>query len=401
MKKSSATPDLSLLSLKSEPTSATLWEVLARPDTKNSKDPECNHHGPQTDVSDPTNCAQEGYLMCRNDLPVIPGQAGTARSMLGKPITVETEEGPRVFTALSPRTEATHGFRMRKFEEGNEVWLKLYFDNLCFQGYDTIIDKNGKQKEVDRGVLYWKFNQSLIQWTDWYYLDKEEAPDRRASEKEKEAYVLAKAAGKIPLNRGLLFVRYFGTEAEKKAVDMPYAGVFGGEYLYITLVCATGNKGYGRKLMQMAHSLAGELGIPTVVLATLPDPNTAGFYLMKMGYKFASRYGVYIDVSEWIVRNPDPKKQGQMMFVPDNDVTDNLEKMLRDAVQERVEDDGDRQARNKRRAREQAGGEGAESLQPSKRYTKTDGDERDAPATLPRVPFNLGALISRLTMGWF
>jgi len=395
MKKISTLPDLSLLKLNIEPTTATLWDVLARPDTKNSKDPDCHRHGPQTDIDDPTNCAQEGYLMCRNDIPVFPGRAGTARSKLGTPLTVLTPDGPRTLGALTPRTEATADFRMKRFEQTNEVWVNAYFNNLCFQGYDTIIDDNGKEKTVDRGILYWKFKKSMIEWTDWYYLDKEEAPDRRATKEEKEAYALAKAAGKVPLNRGLLFVRYFGSEAEKKAVDMPYAGVFGGEYLYITLVCATGTKGYGEKLMQMAHSLAGELGITTVVLATLPDPNTSGFYLMKMGYKFASRLGGYIDVSEWIVPNPDPKKQGQMMFVPEMDVTDDLETMLRDAVQERVEDDEGREVRNKRHVEEQAEDDNAESLQPAEKYTR-----RDAPAVLPRIPWSLSALITRLTMGY-
>tara|TARA_B110001450_G_scaffold32672_1_gene28315 strand:+ start:2537 stop:3709 length:1173 start_codon:yes stop_codon:yes gene_type:complete len=390
MKKSSALPDLSLLSLKPEPTSATLWEVLARPDVKNSKDPNCERHGPQTNVDDPTNCAQEGYLMCRNDIPVFPGRAGTAPSKLGESVKVETEDGLRVLKALPSRTKAKQQIRMRNFEQANEVWVNSYFNKLCVQGQDTIIDDNGKTKEVDRGILYEKFKESLIEWTDWYYLDKEEVLGRRDTVEKKNAYNTDKAAGKTPLNRGLLFVRYFGTEAEKEEAHMPSVGVFDGEYLYVTLVCANGSKGYGRKLMEMAHSLAGELGVSTVVLATLPDPNTAGFYLMKMGYKFASRHGSYIDVKEWI--EPNPEKPDQMKFVPDKNVTDDLEEMLRDVVHERVKDDGDSSKRNKRSAEHDS----TRLLQRDEKYAKIDGgeEEKESAATM-------GTPISRFTFGNF
>ena len=402
MKKSSALPDLSLLSLKPEPTSATLWEVLAHPDVQNSKDPNCERHGPQTNVDDPTNCAQEGYLMCRNDIPVFPGRAGTAPSKLGESVEVKTEDGRRVLKALPSRTKAKQ-IRMRNFEQANEVWVKSYFNKLCVQGQDTIIDDNGETKEVDRGILYEKFKESLIEWTDWYYLDKEEVLGRRDTVEKKNAYNTDKKAGKIPLDRGLLFVRYFGTKDEKEEAHMPSVGVFHGEYLYVTLVCANGSKGYGRKLMEMAHSLAGKLGVSTVVLATLPDPNTAGFYLMKMGYKFASRHGSYIDVKEWI--EPNPEKPDQMKFVPDKDVTNDLEEKLREVVQARVENDGDSLKGSKRSAEQ----DNTLLLQRAEKYAKTDGGEKeeegeatmDTPVVFPRIPWSLYGLISRFTFGNF
>tara|TARA_B110001452_G_scaffold51314_2_gene39199 strand:- start:4494 stop:5708 length:1215 start_codon:yes stop_codon:yes gene_type:complete len=404
MKKISTLPDLSLLKLNIEPTTATLWDVLARPDTKNSKDPDCHRHGPQTDIDDPTNCAQEGYLMCRSDLPTVPGRSRAARDLQGQAVTVMTEEGQREFLSLPPRAEKTQEFRMKRFEEINEVWINSYFNNLCLQGYDIVLDANGREKKVDRGILYWKFKKSMIEWTDWYYLDKEQRPDRRSSVEEKEAYARAKEEGKVALNRGVLFMRYFGTEAEKAADHMPHAGVFSRPYLYVTLVCANGSKGYGEKLMKMAHALAGELGVDTIVLATLPDPNTAGFYLMKMGYKFASRLGGYIDVSEWIIPHPD--KEDKMLFVPGMDVQDKLESMLREAVRERVEDDDDRRVRNKRRAEERAEDDNSEFLQPEQKFTRTEGTEEegekmDTPATLPRVRWSLSGLISRLVNGYF
>jgi hypothetical protein len=404
MKKISALPDLSLLKLNTEPTTATLWDVLSRPDTKNSKDPDCYRHGNQTDIDDPTNCAQEGYLMCRRDLSTVPGWSSAARDLQGQSVTVMTEEGQREFLSLPPRTEKTHEFRMKRFEEINELWINSYFNNLCLQGHDTVLDAKGREKKVDRGVLYCKFRESMIKWTDWYYLDKEQWPDRRSSVEEKKAYDRAKEEGKVALNRGVLFMRYFGTEAEKAADHMPHAGVFSRPYLYVTLVCANGSKGYGEKLMKMAHALAGELRIDTIVLATLPDPNTAGFYLMKMGYKFASRLGGFIDVSEWII--PHPSKEGKMLFVPDMDVQDKLESMLREAVRERVEDDGDRRVRNKRRAEERAEDDNSESLQPEEKFTRTEGNEEgneemDTPAKLTLVPWSLSALVSRLFNGYF
>jgi hypothetical protein len=371
-------PDLTLLKLNTEPTNASLWEVLARPDTKNSKDIKCQRHGPQTEHDDPTNCAQEGYLMCRSGLPAVGGPA-SARESLGKDVMVETDEGQRVFSALPPRTEKAHKVRNRRFEEINELWMKDHFDRLCYQGYDSVFDENGKEKKIDRGVLYSKFKASLVEWTDWCYLDKEDTPGRRASPQDKAAYLLAKGDGRVPLNRGLIFVRYFGTDEEKKAVGMPHSGIFGPSYMYITLVCASGTKGYGEKLMRMAHALAGTLGVDTVVLATLPDPNTAGFYLMKMQYKFASRHGHYIDVSEWITYN-----DGKGRFEPDKDVEDGqLESsVLRDAVMGRAENDNGKQLRN------------------NKRHAEED-DEVGPPAKLPRVPWSLSGLISRLTLGYF
>ena len=307
-------PNLSLL----KSTEGSLWQLLANPNTKNSKDPDCSKHGPQTETDDPENCAQEGYLMCRNNLPIVDGRSNAARDRMGQTVTVQTEDGPINVLALPPRTESTNNSRRKIFEAQNEFWNRVYFNGLCYQGYETVTDKDGNQTRVNVGVVYSKFKESLIEWTDWYYLDKETSPGRRATPEELAAYELAKSRGTVPRNRGLLFLRYFGTATEKAAEHMPHLGVFERPYLYVTLVCASGTKGYGEKLMNLAHSVAGALGIDTVVLATLPDPNTAGFYLMKMGYQFASRDGEFIDVRDWIV--PHPTQAGKLLFDPEMDV---------------------------------------------------------------------------------
>jgi len=273
-------PDLGRLSLRAPslapapaPTDATVFEHLVALQSGKSKG--CNKHQPRMpdpkrdqaayDQAAEGNCAIDGYLMYR---PVAPDPAAPpppAGSYLGRPLPVTMPDGStEVFFPLGKRTTSNKA-RRYKFWYDHSKWVEQVFGRVCNRGKDA--------QGNDLGTVdWWGYQEDLVDATDWYHLDPEE--------------------------RGHLFIQLLDTPEFKEATHMPTAGMFGGRYLYIALICAAAGTGLGKRLMAMAEAACRALGCTGIALATLS--NSAEFYLSQ-GFQFMSREeGRPIDVRPWL-----------------------------------------------------------------------------------------------------
>lgn len=283
-------PSLCDLSLYTQPVNATLFDQLIQKD--GSKKSTCWFHSEDPAYEDENeNCAIEGYLMVKNDLPE---PASGVNFSFGNDIEVETPEGLRPMRALLNR-ESLQEQRYNELVKRHEYYMKNVFDKRCVRGETQDVDKegnpkfkNGKPVMRPFGITFENFKADLAKYTDWYFIDEWPKPPRTRNTEQEEK----------PHHRGHLFVRLYDTEEVKKQDAMPHDGVCEAPYVFIILVCSSGSKGFGTYLMDMAYKLAYKLGCKTIALASLS--NAAGFYY-KQGFRFASRGGEIIDLkgTEW------------------------------------------------------------------------------------------------------
>ena len=274
-------PSLCDLSLYTQPVNATLFDHLI--EKHGGKKSTCWFHSEDPDHEDEnTNCAIEGYLMVKNDLPEPESEV---KFQFGKDIEVTTREGEiRPMRALLDR-KSTQEQRLKELKNRHKHYMNNVFDKRCVRGVTHAVDKKGNPVIRPFGITFENFGADLAKYTDWYFIDEWPEPPRTRNTKQEEK----------SHHRGHLFVRLYDTKEIKEQDDMPHEGVCEAPYVFIILVCASGSKGFGTYLMDMAYELAYKLGCKTIALASLS--NAAGFYY-KQGFRFASRGGAIIDLKD-------------------------------------------------------------------------------------------------------
>lgn len=341
-------PNLSGLKLESTsvaPVSVSLYSFLARKDVKGAKDHDnCHYHQERLpDTATPEdyeqNCATEGYLMVkildtqpvgqvRTDLigqdlqamlPKYPGGEAEGKTF------VRTEATAKTLTAV-PRQTAERVLsvedRMAIFQTRENLnWIRTHWKGLCMRYKDEV--KNSKGTVIgyrETPVLYESYKDSLVELSDWYYIDRPEASLHT------DGSVSRPRASAGTSNRGLLFIKLLsGKQAEKTDAHLPYEGVFSGPYLYIVLVCAAGVPKFGGVLLEFAEQIALMLGVGKIVLSALS--NAAGVYYSK-GYRFATFKGMELDISRrsaWVVQGPGGK---QFLYGENDDPSVTIEDLL-------------------------------------------------------------------------
>ena len=293
-------PDLTRLTLHA-PIARTLWDYLI--EQKVAKDKDCDKFVfPVQNNKDSSNCAQEGFLMCKT----IPQTVCTdGHQKLGRTLTVQIEGGERVLQAVPRGDETTR--RAVFYKSYNQSWISQYFNNNCVQ-YEEIIDRydNGKVKTFRQDGIVWdvdnkgnkrkeesEFFKTLVKWTDFMYLDGVGYPGQSRGDKPEVK------------GRGLLFMKMFEDDTQKKSFDMPYENEFRHPYMYVILMCARNSKGFGSELMQIAIEAAFATGCTRIALSALP--NAVEFYMGKFGFQFVNRSGDVINTDRWVKRSEDGK----------------------------------------------------------------------------------------------
>jgi GNAT superfamily N-acetyltransferase len=251
---------------------------------------ECKKHvepfkAKSPDAVKTNNCAINGYLMFKaieGARKEIDEKTGTKNDLnyRGKLVNLKVEETTVVMNPLLIRSSAAKD-RHFEFEFHNKEWIEKSFPLICSRG-----------KHLD-AVTWEDYGEELAKITEWYFLDTENG-------------------------RGHLFVQLLDTPKHKGDMNMPIEGAFGGRYLYIALVCASGGMGYGKYLMKVAEAMSRALGCDGIALASLS--NSAGFYY-SLGYRFMNKMdGMPIDVSAWTHRGEEASKEGRFKLVLNPDI---------------------------------------------------------------------------------
>lgn len=252
----------------------TLWGSLAR--EGGGKNPECKS-------GEEKECFEDGYLMVKK-------LEGVERDCAGKD-AINKNQTVMCVEMKVVQKEASDEKTVKTFESVHGKW-KSKFDDLC-----------------DNRVKWNKFKEELLKWSDWYVLDEQPIPPPdRSSRSDGSPSKQQKVEQPLEYS-GHLFVKYFYDENVKTDYAMPKDGIFQDAYLFVTLVC--GKKGRGDYLIKVAHALAQQLNVKTVVLATITNVATAGFYYKKHDYRFCNRNGVEIDVSSHV--SPDGRLQEEAL----------------------------------------------------------------------------------------
>lgn len=352
-------PPLCNLSLNEGPSvDVNLFEFLSRGDQRAGKTKGCSYHSSDPENDDEkNNCSINGYLMTKKVPALDPGTVDV-KSMYGKDLYVYMPDGRRTVHALLNRYTSTDAQRLKQLTKRHKDYVDRWFDIRCIQKYVPKLDENGNPmfkkdgtpKLRSKGIEFDEFGEELARTTDWYFVDewitKAELLQRTAGRRGSINPVDAKEAqelAEMPSERGHLFLRLYDTQEMKMIDKMPYEGVFDQPYLYIIVICASGNKGFGNYMMKMAENVAFQCGCTTLALAALPD--AAGFYYGKHGFRFNRYDGGDIDLegTPW----HDVQQDGKVFLVPDIDYVDPLEEELRTAMREREQGDEQRMKRNR------------------------------------------------------
>ena len=247
-----------------------LFEYLI--ENKVAKEPDCTVHDPTFNNTDyRSNCAIEGYFMYKkidkakwDDKLKKNDQDVYFKPPYAQNVTVTNSSGTTMeFKTLGPKSTSWTA-KKATFEEQTDGWKDTHFQKIC----------NGD-------ISYDAYNQTLFGKSDWYYTKAFEPSDK---------------GGKGPVG-GHVFVYSVDNLQRRKWIHVSTEGVFGGNFLYVTLICS--NKGgFGKQMLDSVEAFCARLGYDGILLSSLEA--SAGVYF-SVGYQFVSREsGTYVDVEEYV-----------------------------------------------------------------------------------------------------
>ena len=249
-----------------------------------AKEPDCKVHDPKFDNTDyKSNCAIEGYFMYKkidkakwDDMLEKNKEDVYFKPPYAQNVMVTNSYGETMeFKTLGPKSTSLTA-KKETFEMQTKDWKDTHFQKIC----------NGD-------ISYVIYNETLFGKSDWYYTKAFES------------------SGEDPVG-GHVFVYSVDNLQRRKWIHVSTEGVFGGNFLYVTLICAN-QKGFGKQMLDSVEAFCARLGYDGILLSSLTDP--VGVYF-SVGYQFVSRdSGTYVDVEEYVyIQSKEGETQGKRIL---------------------------------------------------------------------------------------